>query len=95
MVYLLHFTRTYKHAGHYIGFTMSETVQERMERHRKGSGSKLIRVHVEAGGDFVLARTWDGDRRFERKLKKRGGAARICPICNPETAMRRANYERE
>jgi hypothetical protein len=35
-----------------------------------------------AGIGFEVARTWDGDRRLERRLKnQRNAPARLCPIC--------------
>lgn len=78
-VYLLHFTRKYHHAGHYLGF--AEDVEERLERHRKGQGARLIEVIVAAGIDFVLVREWDGDRKLERRLKKWKKSSQLCPIC--------------
>lgn len=85
-VYLLHFSEHYKHAGHYIGYT--DNLDERLARHKAGNGARLIQVITEAGLTFVLARTWQGGHILERKLKQHG-ATRICPICNPETAMNR------
>lgn len=79
-VYLLHFDRPYKHARHYIGYAKNWRV--RVEQHRKGQGARLMTVIKEAGIGFVVAKTWSkGTRKFERQLKKRGGASRHCPIC--------------
>lgn len=80
-VYLLHFDKPYKHAKHYIGYA-EDDVDGRIERHRKGTGSKLISVIVKEGIDFTLAKVWENvDRNFERRLKNRGGASKTCPIC--------------
>lgn len=78
-VYLLHFDRRYEHAGHYIG--VAANLERRIDEHRRGRGARLMEVITQAGIDFTVARTWEGDRKTERKLKKRGGASRICPLC--------------
>ncbi len=81
MVYLLHFSEPYKHARHYLGY--SADVPARLERHSLGRGARLVEVILAAGITFELVRTWDGDRKLERRLHKRGGS-RLCPICNPK-----------
>lgn len=83
-VYLLHFSRRYHHAGHYMGFT--KDVDERIERHRKGDGARLIEVITAAGIDFQVARTWKGNRALERRLKRRKCAPKLCPICRAAAA---------
>ena len=89
MVYLLHFDTPLKHARHYLGF--ADNVDERLERHRAGNGSRLMAVIAEAGITWQLVRTWTGDRKFERLLKSRRNAPKLCPICAGEAANRRAN----
>ena len=81
-LYLLHFTvKVADHARHYLGFANS--IPERLERHRAGQGSPLIRALLERGGDFDLVRTWpDGSRTLERQLKRCKQLARLCPTCN-------------
>ena len=79
-VYLLHFTRPYKHARHYMGST--NDLIARIAEHRAGRGARLVEVIMQAGIDFVVARTWEGDRNTERRLKNRKGSPRLCPICN-------------
>lgn len=86
-IYLLHFETPYKHARHYLGFVKGDDVQERMERHASGNGARLLAVLKENGICWRLVRTWKGDRAFERQLKKRGGAARICPVCCGKCAI--------
>ena len=78
-VYLLHFDRRYAHAGHYIGST--HNLERRVDEHRRGRGARLMEVVSQAGIDFTVSRTWEGDRKKERQLKNRGGARRICPLC--------------
>lgn len=79
-VYLLHFSRPYRHARHYLGWT-SGPLEKRLARHRAGRGSRLIEVIAREGITFELARTWAGGRDRERALKRQGGAARRCPLC--------------
>lgn len=80
-VYLLHFDPPYRHARHYLGSTIL-TVDERLTQHLKGIGARLTQVAVENGVVLIVARIWKRRTRvFERQLKNRGGAARICPIC--------------
>ncbi|MEN6583000.1 MAG: GIY-YIG nuclease family protein [Armatimonadota bacterium] len=83
-VYLLHFERPYKHAQHYIGYTSD--LESRLTQHRNGTGARLIQVINAAGIKFKLARTWSGDRNFERKLKNYKHSSKLCPICRTKTA---------
>lgn len=79
-VYLIHFDRPYRHAGHYLGFAVD--VKARLAEHRRGTGARLMAVIVAAGIGWDLARTWErGTRTLERRLKRRGGHARLCPLC--------------
>lgn len=104
-VYLLHFSRRYKHAGHYLGWTRD--LDRRVRRHLDRHGSRLVQVVVEAGIGVEVARTWPGGRGRERQLKKQGGRSRMCPICrragplskhqffNSETFGPCSNFERK
>ncbi len=60
-VYLLHFDKPLKHARHYLGYAAD--VDERLERHRAGNGSRLMEVVTQAGISWQLVRTWSGDRK--------------------------------
>lgn len=87
-IYLIHFEQPFKHARHYLGWT--KDLEARLASHLAGRGSSLIKAVNAAGIDWRLVRTWEGvDRFFERKLKNRGGAARICPCCAPAERKRR------
>lgn len=89
-VYLIHFERPVRHAQHYIGWTGLELLDTRIERHRAGNGSKLM-AHVEGLGiGWSVARTWEGDRGMERRLKKRRNARELCPVCK-EAKRKAAN----
>lgn len=83
MVYLIHFSRAYKHARHYLG--SAEDVNERLETHRKGQGARLTQVAADAGITFEIVRTWQGSRKEERKLKNRHNAPKLCPVCSQRT----------
>lgn len=92
-VYLLHFDQTLSQgpdprtgkpraAGHYIGST--DDLVGRMLQHSDGHGARIVQALIQRGGDFVLARQWEGvDRKFERHLKRRKEAPRLCPKCSP------------
>lgn len=88
VVYLLHFDEPVRAqsgkgvqvAKHYIGWCLS--LEERMKEHRMGRGSVLVAVARARGIGFTIAKTWENVTRWtERRLKNRGGASRICPIC--------------
>ncbi len=78
-VYLLHFAHRYRHARHYLGY--AEHLEQRLARHRAGTGARLLEVISEAGIDWRLARTWSGSRTLERRLKGWHSGVRLCPIC--------------
>jgi predicted GIY-YIG superfamily endonuclease len=78
-VYLLHFSQRYQHAGHYTGSTNNLT--KRLNQHAKGQGARLLAVVQAVGITWTLARTWEGGKQHERKIKRQGGASRRCPIC--------------
>lgn len=90
MVYLLHFDRPLHHAKHYLGYTGN--LEQRLALHANPDGSShhaLIRAVRAAGIGFQLARTWaDGDRAFERQLKRQKHGPRLCPICSQGKAPR-------
>lgn len=80
-VYLLHFDRPYEHARHYIGW--STDIEQRLVHHRQGRGARLLEVITGVGIGFSIARVWPGQTRtFERRLKRRGSAVRLCPTCS-------------
>lgn len=79
MIYLLHYDRPLHHAQHYLGFT--DDLDASTARHLNGFGGRLPTVFSELGVSFTIARTRDGDRKLERKLKKRKNGRKLCPIC--------------
>ncbi len=85
MVYLIHFDRKFHHAQHYIGFVDHEkghTVESRVEYHRAGRGSKILKAVTNAGIGFKIADIWpEADRNEERRMKNCKKARKFCPIC--------------
>jgi len=81
VVYLIHFDRALYHARHYVGFTEGEDPDKRLERHRAGHGSKLLRALNMEGIRYRIVRTWKGGRDLERKIKRQHNTARKCPVC--------------
>lgn len=81
-VYLLHFSRPLGSVQHYLGQTARSDVMTRVNEHRAGRGSRMTRGAVRAGVELILARVWeDADPGLERRLKRRGGFRRLCPVC--------------
>ena len=82
-IYLLHFDRKVHHAQHYLGWAIRGKLFARLAQHEAGNGasSPLVRALLDAGGHFVLARVWEGDRFLERRLKNRRNARHLCPVC--------------
>lgn len=78
-VYLLHFNEPYHHARHYLG--SASDLDERLRQHEAGTGARLTQVIREHDIGFTLARTWDGGRDEERKLKRWHNSPKLCPIC--------------
>ena len=84
-VYLLHFIEPYKHARHYLG--CADDLSVRLAEHRRGTGARLTQVVKDAGGFWVVARTWRGGRRLEQKLKAWHSGVKLCPICRGEITL--------
>lgn len=81
MIYILHFDRPFKHARHYVGYTKRKDVQKRIQEHLTSKGNPLVRAAHAAGITIRLARTMEGDRKLERKIKNSHNTGRICPCC--------------
>ena len=90
VVYLLHFTAPYKHARHYVGYT--DDLAARLRDHFAGRGARLLEVIVSAGIGAQLARTWSGTRTMERYIKNQKNTPRLCPVCNPQTALNNVSH---
>ncbi len=85
IIYVLHFSEPYRHAKHYTGWTTD--LPARLAQHAAGTGARLMEVITDAGISWTLAGTWEGTRALERQKKRRGGAARYCPICREQLSL--------
>jgi hypothetical protein len=82
-IYLIHFSPSYKHAKHYMGW--SPNIEPRIHAHLLGRGARLTQIARDAGCTLLLVRIWEGaDRTTERKFKNRSHVPRLCPICQGE-----------
>jgi predicted GIY-YIG superfamily endonuclease len=88
-VYLIHFDEPLGdpdnprgQARHYLGY--ADDLEARLERHRQGNGARIMEVVKERGISWRLARTWQGDRTLERKLKNWHNSPKLCPLCQKE-----------
>jgi hypothetical protein len=86
VIYLIHFDQPIGDlrnprgfASHYTGWTLD--LPARLVDHAHGRGARLMEVVGELGIGWQLARIWTGTRTRERSLKRSGGAARRCPVC--------------
>ena len=89
-VYLIHFNRPHRHARHYIGFTTN--LDQRITDHLCGMGARLMEVITDEGIEWRVARTWEGDRKLERRLKEWHNARLLCPVCSGKDALGRGNF---
>lgn len=79
LVYLIHFSEKYKHAGHYLGY--ADDLQARIAAHRANRGARLLQVVNQAGISWDVVRVWQGDRSVERQLKNQHNGWALCPVC--------------
>lgn len=64
---------------HYIG--SAKVLEERMQAHNVRKDAAIMRTAAERGVGWEVVRTWEGDRRLERSLKRQGHFDRRCPKC--------------
>lgn len=89
-VYLIHLEQPLAHARHYVGFAKEKDCKRRIARHRSGNGARMLAVANQRGIAWEVARIWEeGDRKFERQLKRRGDKPALCPLCREEYLARR------
>lgn len=90
MIYLVHFQERFHHAQHYMGFCDGpDNFVKRIERHRRGDGSRLLRAVTKAGIKWEVVRVWSiGDRHNERSMKKKRNHWRFCPVCRAKRLKR-------
>ena len=85
-VYLIHLDKPLCHARHYLGYTALESVNDRLARHKRGDGAKMLRAANEQGIAYQIVRTWtcttiQEAKELERRLKHQKNAGRLCPVC--------------
>jgi predicted GIY-YIG superfamily endonuclease len=90
-IYLLHLDTPLAHSKHYLG--SADDLDARLERHAQGDGARMLAVCRERGITWRLARTWEGGRRLERRLKNFKNTPRLCPVCSGDAALGRATFE--
>jgi hypothetical protein len=88
MIYLIHFDRPLHHARHYLGYCADGTLEVRLIRHRAGRGARLLAVLRELNIGWRVVRVFEGDRKFERRLKG-NSRVRLCPVCRVRPAQPR------
>jgi predicted GIY-YIG superfamily endonuclease len=94
VIYLLHLDTPLSPTSpsrHYIGYT--KHVPSRMQAHLAWRGARFMQIARERNIGFSIARTWEGDRHYERKLKNRHNASRMCPICREAYALKRRTMD--
>lgn len=87
-LYIIHFSKPFKHAQHYIG--IAEDAEKRFKRHLAGNGARLIRAAVQAniGIEFTkhIISTHDGysvAKAEEKRIKSHKNHKKRCPECTP------------
>ncbi len=80
-VYLIHFSKPVAHARHYIGYTPDDDPTRRVDEHRNGTGSPLVRAALRDGASLALFEWRGAGRDFERWLKNQHHTPRLCPFC--------------
>lgn len=94
-VYLIHFAVPYRHARHYVGWTVDLAGRLYAYAYDTKHAANLIRVVNAAGIGWELARVWEGvTRQFERRLKEQGHRGKFCPCCHPDTFLSGARMAR-
>lgn len=92
-LYVLHFNRPYwMNCRHYVGYT-SLPLERRLEAHRSGRGSLLVRYALKQGCDFEVAYQLDVPtaaeaRRIELRIKKLKRMPQTCPLCQARRSPR-------
>jgi hypothetical protein len=82
MVYLIHFDRPLHHARHYLGYCADGTMEVRLIRHRAGRGARILAALRRVDIGWRVVRVFDGDYRFERRLKSLHKIWHYCPVCS-------------
>ncbi|MBA0084827.1 MAG: endonuclease [Acidobacteria bacterium Pan2503] len=79
--YLLQFERPYRHARHYLGWTVD--LAARLDEHLAGTGGRLLEVITAEGIGFSCVRTWPNTTLADERRLKNRHRPKLCPVCNP------------
>lgn len=86
-IYLIHFDdkigpkdNSRSMAQHYLGW--SSDLDKRLDRHRLGQGSSIMRFVEQSGVPWKVTKVWEGTRDDERALKNQKNIKRYCPMCS-------------
>jgi hypothetical protein len=91
--YLLHMARPLGNlanaraqAQHYSGWADDPVgdgagLERRIAEHLAGRGAKITQAAVAAGIEIELVACWRAPLAFEKQLKRRKDAPRLCPVC--------------
>lgn len=92
-VYLWHFSRPLGNlanrraqAQHYVGYADdadgdATELERRAAQHLAGQGAKITRAAIGQGIELTLVMAWRAPLSFEKQIKRRKEAPRLCPIC--------------
>ena len=82
-VYLIHLDKLYGNQLHYLGWSSTNSLAQRIRRHRLNEGARFLRCVNEAKIGWRVVRIWPGMTTVdERKMKKSNQLKRLCPVCN-------------
>ncbi len=90
--YLLHFSaplgnlkNVRAQAQHYIGFAADDGsgvgLEHRIAEHLAGDGARITKAALANGIAVELVAAWHAPLSFEKRLKARKEAPRLCPVC--------------
>jgi len=100
MCYLLHFSRALGNlenaraqAQHYLGWAEDtgdgRGLEQRIAEHMAGRGARITRAAVAQGIELTLVATWVAPLGFEKILKRRKEAPKLCGLCCRARGQRR------
>lgn len=98
--YLCHFSRPLGNlekargqAQHYLGWAEDaagdrEGLEQRIAEHLAGRGACITRAAVAQGIEIVVVATWRAPLGFEKVLKRRKEAPKLCALCSAARGVR-------
>lgn len=84
IIYLIHLAAPVhpdRPSRHYLGIAPTGQLAARIQAHRDGRGSPMLRAATARGIAWDVAITWRGTRTDERRLKQLHAAPSLCPLC--------------